>query len=662
MPKITAFIACSFSDEDKAKIHSIKAFLESFRNLGFICRTAERAEVESVSKKVRGMIDESDVFVGIFTRRHPIHPPLVGLKTAIRILRGQLVATDWSAPPWVLQESGYALKARKELILFREFGVEIPGLQGDLEYIPFDPSNPVDAFQKASEMINRLVARASGISVETVVASVAESKETEIALSPPHAEQAPPQTETFLDHYNEMLVHLFARDWEAADEAYQKIINRLREKDAELVTWFQTSYQRERFKAGHPDALDALKSRSADNPTDPFPLGMLGLCFSELEQYTEAAECFKSAFALAGPDDAVRYQIRAADCLRLAKKLDESREILLNAWVRTKDGSGELKYEILRALYNVLKVSGEVYSAFAVGEMALHENPTRADFRFSLALDYDTPGYYELFLRHYKLICEREPENASALHNLGVAYSRLQLPISSVSRLKGALALGETLSASALGNVYLNAGLVDEAVKVLKDAQNKEGCEPQVIESLSTVYERQKKETEEEVSKLGMAKEQQDFLVSFGRGFLSDDNPPLAGKWEFPFGIISLQFSSGKLIGETVIQEPAVMGIGSLSGLGTPPTTDRKFEKVSFSGDMHARTCKYRMLIQTVENPEQGTGKIRNALLLRARGILGSGASTEEGRIVFGSDGETGSVAKFKGGKPTEYFQIKKAD
>lgn len=112
MPKIAAFIACSFSPADKFKIQPILAFLDSFQPLGFIWRTAEPAEVESVSKKVRGMVDESDVFVGVFTRRHPIYPPLAGLKAVFRLLRGQSMATDWSAPPWVLQESGYALKAK----------------------------------------------------------------------------------------------------------------------------------------------------------------------------------------------------------------------------------------------------------------------------------------------------------------------------------------------------------------------------------------------------------------------------------------------------------------------------------------------------------------------------------------------------------------------
>ena len=38
------------------------------------------------------------------------------------------------------------------MILLKEIGVEVPGLQGDLEYVSFDPNNPTLVFSKLSEM------------------------------------------------------------------------------------------------------------------------------------------------------------------------------------------------------------------------------------------------------------------------------------------------------------------------------------------------------------------------------------------------------------------------------------------------------------------------------------------------------------------------------
>jgi len=71
--KILAFVARSFDRADEAKIDPIIKLLDSFKPLGFIPQSADRAEVESVSEKVRSMIDKSDVLVGIFTQRHPVY-------------------------------------------------------------------------------------------------------------------------------------------------------------------------------------------------------------------------------------------------------------------------------------------------------------------------------------------------------------------------------------------------------------------------------------------------------------------------------------------------------------------------------------------------------------------------------------------------------------
>src|SRR5438093_170554 len=137
---ITAFLAKSFAREDQPKLKIIEDFLSSFRPQGFFWESAERAEVESVSRKVRNMIASLDVFVGIFTKRHPIYSRTEGLKAVLKYLSGRLPVDGWTVPPWLLQESGYALALKKDLIIFREVGVQIATLQGDLEYIEFDVS------------------------------------------------------------------------------------------------------------------------------------------------------------------------------------------------------------------------------------------------------------------------------------------------------------------------------------------------------------------------------------------------------------------------------------------------------------------------------------------------------------------------------------------
>jgi len=87
------------------------------------------------------MIDASDVFVGILLDAGLFTKMEYRCERVIRLALGLSKVDRWGAPPWVIQESGYALKAiaaKQKMILFREKGVELPSLQGDLEYIEFD--------------------------------------------------------------------------------------------------------------------------------------------------------------------------------------------------------------------------------------------------------------------------------------------------------------------------------------------------------------------------------------------------------------------------------------------------------------------------------------------------------------------------------------------
>ncbi len=137
MTQLNAFVARSFDSHDEQRIRPVLDFLGTFQKAGFFCETADAAEVESVSKKVRRMIDERGVFIGFFTKRHPAYAFSSKISGAWQVLFGKTKPQSWSAPAWVLQESGYALCGEKKMILLKEIGVEVPGLQG-----PAVPINP----------------------------------------------------------------------------------------------------------------------------------------------------------------------------------------------------------------------------------------------------------------------------------------------------------------------------------------------------------------------------------------------------------------------------------------------------------------------------------------------------------------------------------------
>jgi hypothetical protein len=145
MKKLTAFVAHSFAKSDEKKIQPIFRYLESLQNVISV-RTAEAPESGSVSAKVRRIIANSDILIAVFTKRHAVR-------------RGRVMKpSGWTAPPWVHQEVGCATSARKPILAFREAGVEISGIVGDLEYIPYDWRNPATAFIRANAIILSIVA------------------------------------------------------------------------------------------------------------------------------------------------------------------------------------------------------------------------------------------------------------------------------------------------------------------------------------------------------------------------------------------------------------------------------------------------------------------------------------------------------------------------
>jgi hypothetical protein len=114
----SAFVGQSFAQNDK-RIND--AVLDVLRAIGLRVITGDRPQAGLISEKVKNLIDEQTIFVGIFTRRDKIARK-----------------PEWTTSPWVIDEKAYALGRRKRLILLKESGVgSIGGIQGDYEYVEF---------------------------------------------------------------------------------------------------------------------------------------------------------------------------------------------------------------------------------------------------------------------------------------------------------------------------------------------------------------------------------------------------------------------------------------------------------------------------------------------------------------------------------------------
>jgi tetratricopeptide (TPR) repeat protein len=593
------------------------------------------------------MIDECDVLVAISTARHPIYQFTGGIKQRVKFVLKPPAPLGWTVPPWILQEMGYALKANKHIVVFREPGIELPGLQGDLEYIEFLWSDPSDAFRRANEMLASLIGKRQGITVETIarVASPAEEPRQVEAEAIP-AQQQLARGPSISDIYHEMVVAVIEKDLTKVKGVYERGLRLIREQVPNLELTWRAYYERARFAAGDADGLVRLKSLQEENPNEAKIAVHIGRCFSDFGQHEDAARQFELAASLSEGETKAQYVIQAGESLRNAKKYDEAIQALVNVINRAPTNS---RAEVLRALYDTLIETGKTNEALGIAELALSENPGHSSLRFRLGLECNRSRLHEISLYHYKLICENEPDNASARHNLALAYCECDMPILGVENYKRAFESGETLSASNLGYKYLDGGMADEATGLFRRASKLEGCVPEVARCLAAVNERREKEAEQESGKLAATRGHREFLAHLGRAFLAEVMPAIDGVWSFPFGEISIKLTGKTFAGEGQrnIMPPSPHSL-ALAGLGRPGPPAGGIELFHLSGEVRGRVGKFKLDSEIVSASP-------------ASPWWGPGTEKKEGYILFSADGETGEIAQPKDGKLHYYYAITKA-
>ena len=155
---------------------------------------AERAESTGIDEKVLSLFADKNVFIGICTKRERVLP--ADFKWTQYLWNSMTnVAPIWKTSDWIIQEIGLAMGRDCKLILLVESGVRPPGgLQGVVEYIPFERSAPEKTFPKLAQMISN-IAPVNTLVVASVGAQSAYETEPEKPQSPPESDWKTPKPE-----------------------------------------------------------------------------------------------------------------------------------------------------------------------------------------------------------------------------------------------------------------------------------------------------------------------------------------------------------------------------------------------------------------------------------------------------------------------------------
>lgn len=180
MSVIRAFIGHSFDTNDQILIDIFLKYFNQIKDLGigFTWDHAQAAEPIELTKKVISLIQGKNLFVGICTKREFVIGPNDLKHHLLRrnVLSGHVEKFLWKTSDWIIQEIGLAVGRKMDLILLIEKGLRPPGgLQGNIEFIPFDRESPQSSFGQILEMIRTLIPKAVKASIQESGASTSES-------------------------------------------------------------------------------------------------------------------------------------------------------------------------------------------------------------------------------------------------------------------------------------------------------------------------------------------------------------------------------------------------------------------------------------------------------------------------------------------------------
>ena len=536
-----AFVGYSFEHKDSQIVSTIVKFLKS---TGVMCETGEEAQNKSVAKKVKEKILNNDIFVGIFTCDKRVRLGMCLSK------KNRLYTTS----NWVLQESGFAVASKKELIFLVENGIyKFPELQGDLEVIYFERKSLDETFLKVNQMLESIRGtRTKGTSSQT--------QERVEDLEKRDAERQEERvTEEIKDKRREAFGKLTdaifkEKDYTKVQQIYDQELQKIL-PDCEKPGW-KAIVLRYSHRLGDAEAFDELVKLAQKNKNNPGVIWELAMRYKEMREYQKAKHKFLETgrlYDINKEDDKEKIidcHEQASLCLASDGKYDDAVELLSR--LLSQDELRKYKAKVLASLATVAKISKDAERLFVYGEGCLNLDPSDTELRFDLAYQYGEKDHKRMSLLHYKKLTDTK-ESPAGLNNLGVQYETLKLPAKSIESYSKAATLENTLAMANMAQRYLNEGFADDAEREIKRANGLSSDGVEVHGNVGNAKNKLDKILENEGSKekeiLLEAEKEREFRVKYSEAFYSDIDvvkEKLEGIWETPWGDLELAFDEVK--------------------------------------------------------------------------------------------------------------------
>lgn len=624
MKEIKAFVGHSFSDADAELVGKFIKYFDSLARSHpqFSWQSAERAEPRILTEKVLRIIADKNTFIGICTRKEKaisdaaLSPPLFQ-PNHLKAPKDKYV---WKTSDWVIQEIGMAVGKGLDVILLVENGVRDPGgLQGDIEYIPFERDLPEKSFNKILEMLSVLAPKAS--TQLTVTSDAKPSPDEQAVDSSENDYLAIPDAKWDRIRYEIAAYHAISTEksdhLKTISEAYRATDDASVGDNA--ATW-NAMIEYWHIVFGKGGKLERLKEIADQNQKSAGTLAYLANGYARFKQHALSAETFMRAYAAENiPKNKAGYAENAVNQFSLAnqsKLVNETLEILRKLASGTPSAEGNL----INAVLDLAEREKNQDVELAVLERLIEIQPDNHDVRFKLAYKHSEQGSNDLAVYHYLMIPPAE-RSAMAWNNLGAAYDALSLPAEAVRSFKEASEAGETLAMINLANKLLNGGFMPEAKDKVDKAIGTGRPDKNVGHTLTRLQAIPEEEEEKRNQLVETARPKTIFLQQLGSAAASREPANVGDTWQGPDCVLSVSRNGDFVKFNGSFERDSLGGLLGALSVSTLPTPKNKFSVV-YSG-----TIRGRAIFGTMARERDG------ATLLEAAG------SNKKALMFFGEDG-----------------------